>query len=194
MAIMILFNKPFGVLSQFTDESGRATLADFITIKNVYSAGRLDKDSEGLLLLTDDGKLQNKVSQPRNKMAKHYWVQIEGEIDDYQLQQLQHGVKLKDGITAPAEVWRISEPPSLWSRNPPIRSRKSIPTQWLEFVLYEGKNRQIRRMTAAVGCPTLRLIRFQIGPWKLGKLQPGEHKLLNVESMKIDTIMRSSIV
>ena len=181
MAKLILFNKPFGVLSQFTDGSGRRTLADYITIKKVYAAGRLDKDSEGLLLLTDDGKLQNEIAHPHRKMAKHYWVQIEGEISDQDIQQLRVGVNIKDGKTAPAKVRLISEPVDLWLRNPPIRVRKSIPTQWLEIIIREGKNRQIRRMTAAVGCPTLRLIRFQIGDWKLGQLGSGEFNVLEVE-------------
>lgn len=181
MAKLILFNKPFGVLSQFTDSSGRKTLADYIAIKNVYAAGRLDKDSEGLLLLTDDGKLQNKISHPRQKMTKHYWVQVEGEITDQAIEQLRAGVNLKDGMTASAEVRLISEPVDLWPRNPPIRVRKSIPTKWLEIIISEGKNRQIRRMTAAVGYPTLRLIRFRISDWKLDQLGSGEFKVLKVE-------------
>ncbi len=180
MAKLVLFNKPFGVLSQFTDSSGRRTLADYITTRRVYAVGRLDKDSEGLLLLTDDGKLQNKIAHPRRKMAKHYWVQIEGEISDQALRQLREGVNIKYGKTAPAQVRLISEPVELWPRNPPIRVRKSIPTQWLEIIISEGKNRQIRRMTAAVGCPTLRLIRFRIGDWELGHLASGEFKVLEV--------------
>ena len=181
MAKLIIFNKPFGVLSQFTDSSGRNTLADYITIKNVYAAGRLDRDSEGLLLLTDDGKLQNKIAHPRGKLAKHYWVQVEGEVKDHAVQQLKAGVQLKDGTTAPAEVRFIDEPANLWLRTPPIRVRKSIPTQWLEIIIREGKNRQIRRMTAAVGNPTLRLIRFRIGDWNLGQLGSGEFKVLEIK-------------
>ena len=181
MAKLVLFNKPFGVLSQFTDSSGRKTLADYITIKNVYAAGRLDKDSEGLLLLTDDGRLQNKIAHPREKLAKHYWVQVEGKVSDLAIHQLQEGVNLKDGTTAPAKVDLIDEPLGLWQRNPPIRVRKSIPTQWLLIIIREGRNRQIRRMTAAVGHPTLRLIRFRVGNWKLGQIERGEFKVLEVK-------------
>ena len=186
MAQLILFNKPFGVLSQFTDTSGRDTLANYVSIKDVYAAGRLDKDSEGLLLLTDDGTLQNKIANPKNKLAKYYWAQVEGTVDDEAIRVLQDGVNLKDGLTWPADVCRIDEPAGLWSRSPPIRIRQSIPTQWLEIVIREGKNRQVRRMTAAVGCPTLRLIRFRIGGWQLDQLLPGESKLLRVNSNAAD--------
>lgn len=179
MSKLILFNKPYSVLSQFTDSDGHHTLAEYISIKNVYAAGRLDKDSEGLLLLTDNGKLQDKIAHPRSKQAKHYWVQVEGEVSDDAITRLQNGVNLKDGVTLPAKVTLIDEPEDLWPRNPPIRFRKSIPTQWLDIVIKEGKNRQIRRMTAAVGHPTLRLIRHKIGDWSLLDLQPGESKVLD---------------
>lgn len=179
MSKIILFNKPYSVLSQFTDSGGHNTLAEYISIKNVYAAGRLDKDSEGLLLLTDNGKLQDKIAHPRSKQAKHYWVQVEGDISDDAISRLQQGVNLKDGMTLPAKVTLIDEPEDLWPRNPPIRFRKTIPTQWLDIVIKEGKNRQIRRMTAAVGNPTLRLIRHKIGDWCLLDLQPGESKVLD---------------
>ena len=181
MSKLILFNKPFGVLSQFTDSTGRETLANYIATKEVYAAGRLDKDSEGLLLLTDDGALQNKIANPNNKLAKHYWVQVEGTISDEAVCALQNGVDLKDGLTLPAQVSRIDEPVGLWARNPPIRFRQSIPTQWLEIVIREGKNRQIRRMTAAVGHPTLRLVRHRIGTWELGTLLPGDYHTIEVD-------------
>lgn len=172
--MIILFNKPHGVLCQFTDHASRPTLADFIKIKNVYAAGRLDRDSEGLLVLTDDGKLQNKITSPQHKMEKTYWVQLENQISNEALSQLCTGVKLKDGLTLPAKARIIDEPAHLWPRKPPIRKRKNIPSCWIELILAEGKNRQVRRMTAAVGFPTLRLIRSQIGPWKLDKLGIGE--------------------
>ena len=166
------------MLSQFTDGDGRETLADYINIKDVYAAGRLDKDSEGLLLLTDNGKLQHQIANPKNKLEKYYWVQVEGEIDDNAIERLSKGVKLKDGLTKPARISLIDEPENLWPRNPPVRFRQSIPTQWLEVVIQEGKNRQVRRMTAAVGHPTLRLIRHRIGRWHLKDLQPGESTIL----------------
>ena len=184
MGQLIVFNKPYGVLSQFTDSDGRKTLADYIDIPNIYAAGRLDKDTEGLLLLTDDGKLQERIADPRFKFAKYYWAQIEGEISDDALQNLQQGVSLKDGMTLPAEVTRIEKPANLWERNPPIRFRKSIPSQWLEVVIREGRNRQIRRMTAAVNHPTLRLIRYRIGPCELGLLPLGQYKTINIDSIK----------
>ncbi len=173
MARLIRFNKPFDVLPQFTDRSSsRATLADFIDCPGVYPAGRLDRDSEGLMLLTDDGRLQARISDPRHKLPKTYLVQIEGEPYAAALRALQDGVTLKDGLTRPAEVRRI-DPPVLWPRTPPIRVRKSVPDCWIELTLREGRNRQVRRMTAAVGHPTLRLVRWSIGDWSLEGLAPG---------------------
>lgn len=174
MAKVILFNKPYGVLSQFTDADGHPGLAGFLPIPNVYPAGRLDQDSEGLLLLTDDGRLQAKISDPRFKLAKTYWVQVEGTPDQEQVERLAHGVILRDGPTRPAAASIIS-PPDLWPRNPPIRFRKNITTSWLQISIREGRNRQVRRMTAAVGLPTLRLIRVAVGHWRLNDLQPGEY-------------------
>lgn len=170
---IILFNKPFDVLSQFTCHNECKTLADFISVKNFYPAGRLDKDSEGLLILTNDGALQHQISHPHHKLEKIYWAQVEGVADTNAIHQLRKGVMLNDGLTLPAKVQLINEP-AIWSRTPPIRYRANIPTSWLEIKIMEGRNRQVRRMTAAVGYPTLRLIRYQIGEWTLNDLQPGE--------------------
>ena len=175
--MIVLFNKPFNVLCQFTDKDGRKTLSDFIPIKNVYAAGRLDYDSEGLVILTDDGKLQNVISDPKHKLVKTYIVQIEGVPDDEALDKLRKGVLLKDGLTKPADVKLIDEP-KIGRRIPPIRERKNILTSWIELKITEGKNRQVRRMTAAVGHPTLRLIRYSIGVWNINKLKSGEFKII----------------
>lgn len=183
MSSLILFNKPYGVLSQFTDEQNRPTLAQYIKIPNVYPAGRLDHDSEGLLLLTDDGQVQHHIAHPAHKLPKTYWVQVEGAPNSYALTKLRQGVELNDGITQPAEA-RLIPTPKLWERDPPIRSRQNIPTQWLEIVISEGKNRQIRRMTAAVGHPTLRLVRVKIGNWTLEGIAPGEYKSQTVNLPK----------
>jgi 23S rRNA pseudouridine2457 synthase len=176
MAKLILFNKPFGVLPQFTDrgsETKRATLSDFIDVPGVYPAGRLDRDSEGLMILTDDGKLQARIAEPKYKMPKTYLAQVEGEVAEESLSLLRQGIELKDGITRPAEAERIAEP-NLWPRDPPIRVRKSIPDSWIRLTISEGRNRQVRRMTAAAGHPTLRLVRWNIGEWSLEGLSPGE--------------------
>ncbi len=170
---LLLLNKPFDVLAQFSDGAGRATLKDFVNVPGVYPAGRLDRDSEGLLLLTNDGTLQARIADPRHKLAKTYWVQVEGTPSAEQLQQLECGVLLSDGLSLPAQARLLAPPPSLWPRNPPVRFRQSIPTHWLELVIREGRNRQVRRMTAAVGLPTLRLVRVAIGPWRLDGLAPG---------------------
>lgn len=174
--MLILFNKPYGVLSQFTDrgmQTARPTLSKYIDVPGVYPAGRLDRDSEGLLLLTDDGRLQARIAEPRFKMPKTYLVQVEGELDEASLDQLRRGVELKDGMTRPAEVERIADP-ALWRRDPPIRVRKSIPDCWLKLTIREGRNRQVRRMTAAAGFPTLRLVRWRIGEWSVQGIAPGE--------------------
>ncbi|WP_097461181.1 pseudouridine synthase [Mangrovitalea sediminis] len=179
MATLILLNKPFNVLCQFTDTKGRATLADYVDVPNVYAAGRLDYDSEGLVLLTDDGSLQARIASPRFKLPKTYWVQVEGTISDEALDALRHGINLNDGPTRPAQARRISAP-DLWPRQPPVRERRQIPTSWLELTLSEGRNRQVRRMTAAVGYPTLRLVRWAVGDWTLQGLAPGESRVLSV--------------
>ena len=183
MSKLVLFNKPFNTLCQFTGEAGDSTLADFIDIPDVYPAGRLDKDSEGLLLLTDDGQLQNQIASPKHKMKKTYWVQVEGAPDDDALEPLRRGVNIQNYKTKPAKV-RLMTSPEVWPRDPPIRERKNIPTSWLEIIISEGKNRQVRRMTAAIGFPTLRLIRAQIGPWRLDDLTVGQYSIIDVESPK----------
>jgi 23S rRNA pseudouridine2457 synthase len=177
--MLIAFNKPYGVLCQFTDRSApaRPTLAGFGLPADVYPAGRLDHDSEGLLLLTDDGALAHRITDPRHKLAKTYRVQVEGEPQPAQLEALRRGVELNDGITLPAQAMRI-EPPAVWPRDPPVRFRKTVPDAWLELTIREGRNRQVRRMTAAVGLPTLRLVRVAIGEWRLDDLQPGEWRTL----------------
>lgn len=172
MSQLIIFNKPFHVLSQFGHLDGKSSLADYIDIKNVYPAGRLDYDSEGLLLLTDDGQLQHKISDPKHKMEKCYWVQVEGNVDKEGLKPLMNGIELKDGRALPAKV-KIIPAPEIWPRTPPIRYRKNVTDTWLEIKICEGKNRQVRRMTAAIGHPTLRLIRYSIGPWSIKNLSNG---------------------
>ena len=176
MARLLLFNKPFGVLSQFTDKGSpteRATLSEFIDVKGVYPAGRLDRDSEGLLLLTDDGRLQARIADPKFKLPKIYLVQVEGLVGDEALLALRRGVQLSDGMTRPA-LAALIDPPQLWLRDPPVRFRKTIPDSWLRLTITEGRNRQVRRMTAAVGHPTLRLVRWAVGDWTLEGLAPGD--------------------
>lgn len=177
--MLIALNKPYGVLCQFTDRDGRATLADYVTQKDVYAAGRLDRDSEGLLLLTDDGALAHRLTDPRHKQPKTYLVQVEGKPDHRALDPLRQGVTLKDGLTRPAEVESLThEPAWLWPRDPPVRFRKTLPTSWLRLTIREGRNRQVRRMTAAAGLPTLRLIRVRVGDYALDGLAPGATRIL----------------
>ena len=179
MPSIILLNKPFGILSQFSGDDPSITLTPYINKPNVYPAGRLDRDSEGLLVLTDDGRLQHKISDPRFDKEKTYWAQVEGEITEEALRALRNGLSLKDGTTKPAKA-RLLQEPTLWARTPPIRERTAIPTSWVEIIITEGRNRQVRRMTAATGFPTLRLVRMKIGDWELGELKPGESKQLIV--------------
>ena len=179
MPSVVLFNKPYGVLSQFTSKDGFKTLADYIDRPGVYAAGRLDKDSEGLLVLTDDGKLQSRIASPKHKMKKTYWAQVERVPDEAALEALRRGVRLKDGLTRPANA-ELIDAPDLWERVPPIRERRSIPTAWIALQISEGKNRQVRRMTAAVGFPTLRLVRYAVGPWTLEGLALGDWRELRV--------------
>ena len=182
MSRIILFNKPWGVLTQFTDQSGRSTLADFIKIPHVYAAGRLDLDSEGLVVLTDDGSLQAKIAHPRHKLLKVYWAQVEGVPNEVDLEPLRQGVDLGDFVTRPSKIDLINEPLDLWERYPPIRHRANIPTSWLRIAIVEGKNRQVRRMTAKIGFPTLRLIRWAVGDWTLEGLLPGAWREIRVKS------------
>ena len=173
MSRVLLFNKPYGVICQFSPEGGHPTLKDFVPVADVYPAGRLDTDSEGLVILTDDGRLQAAIADPRHKLAKAYWVQVEGDPDEGALERLRRGVTLNDGPTQPAGARIVQAPPGLWERVPAIRVRHAIPTAWIELELREGRNRQARRMTAAVGLPTLRLVRHRIGSWTLDGLAPG---------------------
>jgi len=181
MAKLLLFNKPFGVLSQFTAADGHPGLADYLHVPDVYPAGRLDRDSEGLLLLTDDGALQAQISNPRFKLEKTYLAQVEGEVTELALESLSKGISLKDGPTLPASARRVGEP-NIWPRVPPIRERKNIPTSWLELTIREGRNRQVRRMCAHVGFPVLRLVRIKIGEWSIDQLKPGEHLQIKLAS------------
>ena len=177
---LVILNKPFQVMSQFRDED-RSTLADYVTLKDIYPAGRLDFDSEGLILLTDDGRLQARISQPKAKISKTYWAQVEGMAAGSQLEELVHGVRLKDGPAKATQAKLVLPAERLWERNPPIRYRKSVPDCWIEMSITEGRNRQIRRMTAAVGLPTLRLIRVAVGPWQLDGLKPGQSRQISNE-------------
>lgn len=177
-ARIVLFNKPWGVLSQFTDAEGRATLKDYVDLPGVYPAGRLDRDSEGLLVLTDDGALKHRIAHPRAKLAKTYWAQVEGDPADVDLAPLRAGITLADGPCRPARCALMEPPPALWPRDPPVRFRRNVPDRWLSITLTEGRNRQVRRMCAAAGFPVLRLIRWAVGEWTLAGLAPGEYRLL----------------
>ena len=177
MGRILLFNKPYGVICQFSRDGMHPTLADYIPLPEFYPAGRLDTDSEGLLVLTDDGQLQHRITDPKHKLPKTYWVQVEGAPDDDALEKLRTGIHLSDFVAQPADVRLMDEPLNLWSRNPPVRVRKLIPTSWLELTIREGKNRQVRRMTAAAGFPTLRLVRYRIGEWTLDNLEPGMYRM-----------------
>lgn len=184
MARVVLLNKPYGVLSQFTGSPGVPTLAAYVNVPGVYPAGRLDADSEGLLVLTDDGALQARLADPRHKTWKAYWVQVEGIPDERALEQLRNGVRYADVVTAPARATSIPEPETLWPRDPPVRFRKAIPTAWIDLEIREGRNRQIRKMTAATGFPTLRLIRHRVGQWDLGTLAPGESQVVELPEIR----------
>lgn len=186
--MIVLFNKPYGVLSQFTPEGAHRTLKDFIDIPGVYPAGRLDADSEGLLLLTDNGALQHQISHPKRKLWKTYLAQVEGIPDAAAISQLARGVELGDFRTLPARAQIVAEPDKLWERNPPVRYRKSIPTSWLQLSICEGKNRQVRRMTAKAGFPTLRLIRLAIGPWTLDGIKQGEYRIVADDSISANPL------
>ncbi len=191
MSKILIFNKPFRVLTQFTDQEDRSTLAEFIKVPGVYAAGRLDYDSEGLLILTDDGQVQHQLANPAFKMPKTYYAQVEGMISDEAIERLRRGVTLKDGPTRPAQAQRVNEPDWLWPRNPPVRYRKEQPTSWLQLTITEGRNRQVRRMTAEVGFPTLRLIRWSIGSWSLEQLPPGQWREETVHLPKSKPATRS---
>ena len=182
----LLLNKPYGVLCQFTGEPGQRTLKEFVPVADVYPAGRLDADSEGLVVLTDDGALQARLSHPRHKLPKTYWVQVEGSVEQAALDRLCRGIAFSDFTTQPAQAREIEAPPQLWPRDPPIRVRKLIPTSWIEMTLAEGKNRQVRRMTAAVGLPALRLVRCRVGSWQLGALAPGEWREADMQGQQDD--------
>jgi 23S rRNA pseudouridine2457 synthase len=191
MRQVIIFNKPYGVVCQFSPDGKHPTLKDYIPIPDIYAAGRLDTDSEGLLILTDDGRLQHQLAHPVHKLPKTYWVQVEGEISDAALQALAAGVDLTDFVTLPAQVRRMTEPEQLWPRTPPVRYRKNIPTSWIALTITEGKNRQVRRMTAKTGYPTLRLVRAQIGGFELGQLLPGQYRA--VDENEIANILQKPV-